>query len=294
MKLEVVKDNKSYDLTNVIQFPISYSGSVKEFASKLTFNTAYHSVNGFPEIPLSTLKNGVFGVLLTTNENKVMFQGITKSFKSNEKNKTVECIDPAFYVIKNEIEQIQFSKVFVEDALKQLFKTINIEIEIKAESKVKIDKIFTEKTVSAVITELLNTIKKEINKDFFVKFQNNTFVFDKTKRQKFIDKEYEAQEFFITLEGQTFNVLDFMSGVSYSEDIENLKNSIKVVSSNEKNISVVDSAKDEESIKLFGLLQKVIKQEKQEQKGDKTKKTTKKSSDNKKKTGKVGKKNGKK
>ena len=85
-----------------------------------------------------------------------------------------------------------------------------------------------------------------------------------------------------------------MSGVSYSEDIENLKNSIKVVSSNEKNISVVDSAKDEESIKLFGLLQKVIKQEKQEQKGDKTKKTTKKSSDNKKKTGKVGKKNGKK
>ena len=40
------------------------------------------------------------------------------------------------------------------------------------ESVVKIDKIFTEKTVSAVITELLNTIKKEINKDFFVKFQN--------------------------------------------------------------------------------------------------------------------------
>ena len=82
-----------------------------------------------------------------------------------------------------------------------------------------------------------------------------------------------------------------MSGVSYSEDIENLKNSVKVVSSNEKKVSVVDSAKDEESIKRFGLLQKVVKQEKQEQKGDKTKKTTKKKTDNKKK---AGNKNGKK
>ena len=290
MKLEVVKDNKSYDITNTIQFPITYTGSVKEFASKLTFNTAYHSVNGFPEIPLNTLKNGVFGVLLTT-DNKTMFQGITKSFKSNEKNKNVECIDPAFYVIKNEIEQIQFSKIPVEEALKQLFKTINIEIEIKAESSVKIDKIFTEKTISAIITELIDTIKKETNKTFFVKFQDNSFVFDKTKRQKFIDGEYQAQEFFINIEGKNFNVLDFMSGVSYSEDIENLKNSVKVVSSNEKQVSVVDSAKDEESIKRFGLLQKVVKQEKQEQKGDKTKKTTKKKTDNKKK---AGNKNGKK
>lgn len=289
MKLEIIKNNKAYDITNVIQFPVTYSGSSKEFASKLSFSTAYHSVNGFPEIPLTTLKDGIFGVLLTS-ENKVLFQGITKSIKSDERIKTIECSDPSFYVIKNEIETIQFAKITVEEALKKLFEKIGMTIKINAESNVKVDKIFSEKTVSAIIIDLLDAIKKEKNKDYMVRFENDSFIFDKSKKQKYLDGEYEAQEFFINVEGVTYNVLDFMSGVSYSEDIENLKNSVKVVYGDEKKIEVIDSAKDDDSIKKFGLLQAVVKQDKEEQKGTKENKKTETKKNEKKK----GKKDGKK
>nr|DAS24742.1 MAG TPA: 43 kDa tail protein [Caudoviricetes sp.]DAT71567.1 MAG TPA: 43 kDa tail protein [Caudoviricetes sp.] len=290
MDIILINEKGQTNIGNIIKYPVTYSAASNEYAAKVTLNTPYHILNNMPEIPFYTLENGTYGVLLIKNE-KTLFQGIIKSFSASGHNgKNIECVDPMFYVTKNEVPVIQFPKISGSEALKKLFGMFNMPIDVKSDAGVKIDKIYMQKTMSAIINEIIEMIKKETRKSYCLKFDNNTFIFDKTKKQKYLDGEYEPKQFYIKQNGKTFNIFDFMHKTTYSETIENLKNSVVIVYGNEKEVTILDQARNEKSIEKYGLLQKVIKQEKEESGKSGEEKQGKKNNKKEKRKGKKGKK----
>lgn len=171
--------------------------------------------------------------------------------ESNENNtRSFKAFDYAFWLNKSTTIK-QFNKVSSENAIKELCAEFSINTEITGLTSV-ITKIYNDKTISEIIKDIININTAENKKKYTLEMEKTT-VKIRPYTKVIIDSTYELSR------NNFVKATDYLNGVTHNRSIVDLKNKIIVISGDEKTQRIVAEAKDDASIKEFGLLQEVEK-----------------------------------
>jgi hypothetical protein len=197
----------------------------------------------------SPIATGSKIMIANTTTGMEVLRGIITNRKTL-KNKKYQYsgFDYGFYLNKNEVI-IQFNNVKIDLAIKQLCQKVNVPVGNICSINAYVSKIFKDVVVSDIINELLELASKKTGSKYVFSCQNG--------KLEIVDTKTECEAEIELANGVSINIADSLSNIDYEESIQDLKNSIQLVDSNEKSKFVVASAKDDKSISEFGLLNQV-------------------------------------
>lgn len=156
--------------------------------------------------------------------------------------------DFAFYLNKS-TTIIQFKKVSAQEAVKKLCDRFSVPLGSIPKMATSINKLYKNETVSDILSDILKAVRKETDKKY--KLQMNGGKLDiiesgATKLQPTY-KDDEGRKCYCS----------HAASVSGTRSIENLRNSITVAGNDENSKQIKATAKDDDSIKKYGLLSAV-------------------------------------
>jgi len=184
-----------------------------------------------------------------TRGDGVGFRGIvlTVDDGAQNSNKYTVC-DFGFYLNKSK-ETYQFNDMEVRDLFTKICSDFNIDIDSICDIPQKITKIYLDKTISDIIKDVLSQCGGDFNFD----------VTPKGLRVYRVGDLVAYPEFRLSPNTQLNYSPALRGGVSHSTSIEDMKNSVKVVSGDEKGFTVITAEQDAGMIHKYGLLQEVVK-----------------------------------
>ena len=222
---------------------LSWQNTIDELATKLSFEVAKSStkyVNTYtPQI----------GSIINFFTNVEIFRGIVIDVDDGSEtvNKYTVC-DFGWYLNKSK-ETYQFNNMTAYKAIKKVCEDFNIPIDSIPELNTEIKQIYVDKAVSDIISNILELCGGGYN-------------YDMTPQGLRIYKYgdiYAYPEFRITPNTPLIYSPSLRGGVSHSVSIEDMKNSIKVITEADNVYTVQTVLKDTDSIYKFGMLQEVVK-----------------------------------
>lgn len=213
---------------------LSWNDDIETIATEFSFDSTSEIETGSKLL----IANGTTG--------KEVLRGIiTDKQKNKNKSFSYSGFDYGFYLNKNEVI-IQFNKVKIDTAIKQLCAKVDVPCGNICSINAYVTKIYKDNTVSDIIIELLEMASKKTGSKYIFSCQCGKLEIVDT--MQVCESKYElAQGFLMPLN-------DTLGNITYSETIQGLKNSITLVDTKEKSTFIVANAKDNESIKKFGLL----------------------------------------
>lgn len=231
-----------HDITEYIG-NLSWQNTLSELATTMSFETAKSDTK---YINLYVPQAGDIINLYTNTE---IFRGIIISTDDGDKtaNKYTAC-DFGWYLNKSK-ETYQFNEMPAWKALKKICEDFNISVDSIPDLETPITKIYIDKTVSEMITDILELCGGGYN-------------FDVTAQGLRIYKLgslYAYPEFRITPNTRLIYSPLLRGNISHSLSIEEMKNSVKVVTEKDSVYTVKTVLKDEDSIYKYGILQEVVK-----------------------------------
>jgi hypothetical protein len=134
-------------------------------------------------------------------------------------------------------------------AIRKVCGDFNIEIDSIPELSTKITKIYFDKTISEILQDILEICGGGYNID----------VTPKGLRIYKIGSIYAYPEFRLSPNTQLIYSPLLRGNVSHSVSIEDMKNSVRVITEKDGNYSVKATLKDDNLISKYGLLQEVVK-----------------------------------
>ena len=244
MNIYIVKDNKTYDITSYVG-NVSWSDSVDTLGSQLDFSTGYSSERYFPNFDINC------GDIVVMVEEYEIFRGIivTKDFSSYSE-KSYTAVDFLWYFNKSKVIK-QFNGINAGAAIGQLCSEFSIPVGSIAPMRSLINHIYYENTVSEIIDDILEQEFNETGKNYIKEIDKGQFyVFEKYSKtvQGFFRPAINIAPFDVTL-------APAMPSRSFS--IEEMKNSIVIVSGSENAVYTLATAEDTGSLSKYGLLQEV-------------------------------------
>lgn len=222
---------------------LSWQNTIDELATKVNFETAKSDtkyVNTYtPQI----------GSIVSLVTNIEIFEGIIIAVDDGDMdiNKYTAC-DFGWYLNKSK-ETYQFNNMAAYKAIMKICADFGIPIDTIPELTTEIQQIYADKAVSDIISDILNLC-------------GGGFNFDMTPQGLRIYKYgdiYAYPEFRITPNTPLVYSPSLRGGVSHSVSVEDMKNSIKVITEADKVYTVRALLQDADSIAKFGMLQEVIK-----------------------------------
>lgn len=156
--------------------------------------------------------------------------------------------DFAFYLNKS-TTIIQFKKVSAQEAIKRLCQRFNVPIGNIPKISTNINKLYKNESVSDIISDILKKVKHETDKKYKMQMNGGKLDIVESGTTK-IKPTYKDDE------GRTCEC-SHAASVSGSRSIENLKNSVTIAGNDENSKQIKATAKDENSIKKYGLLSTV-------------------------------------
>lgn len=212
---------------------ISWSSHVDQLGQQLNFNTAFNDDIYFPINPLDLGKR-----IFLINNGLNVYDGFifTEKIEGRE-SRNYNSFDGAFYL--NESKEIyQFNKVIGVQAILKILQDYQILVGNIAPIQTLIDKLYINKTPAEIIKDILLQAEKETGKKYSLEMRAGKL---------FIEERKEISGFSITVNNSD------LSNVSRKRTIEDMKNSIKIIS----NESVIAEVKNDNLIAQYGLLQEV-------------------------------------
>lgn len=177
--------------------------------------------------------------LILKKNDKVVFAGVVVSKTNKDKTSSYTAMDYAWYLNKNEIAVMQFNNANAKKALEQLCNRYNIPHAIVPLNTV-VNKIYKGKVVSDIINDILDLCKNEIGEEVVKEMRGNVLWIDKVSNLK-VNCEYKI--------GNDFSV---------TRSMEDMVNYVDVITNEENDKSSYAHAYDDNSIKVFGMLCKVL------------------------------------
>ena len=248
---------------------VKLTKTLDNFAATLEFELAYNNIDKLPINPIKADEEAVM-VELYCYDN-IIFQGIIPKGNINKNNPKYTSYDPTFYILKT-ADIFQFKKLEAGECIRTMLKQFKCPIGAIEASTVKIDEYYYKETIGDIIKKIIEQIKQDSGDTFHFYFKNNAYHFTKSNKDKYQSGEYTAKKCSILLNNKYVSIFNFIKDPSYDFTWEEMKNSVVVVDGDDKKVNKTDTAKDENSIKKFGLLQMVVKQEKNDQKNSSKKK----------------------
>ena len=157
-------------------------------------------------------------------------------------------VDFGFYLNKN-AETYQFDNADASAAIMKVCNDFNIPIDTLCALPLTFSKIYLDKAASEVIWDILEQCGGGYNFD----------VTPRGLRVYRLGDLHANPRFRLSSNTQEYNSVDLRGGVSHSVSIEDLKNSVKVISGDEKGFTHLTTEQDAELISKYGLLQTVEK-----------------------------------
>ena len=178
-----------------------------------------------------------------------IFKGIVISVDdgSETSNKYTAC-DFGWYLNKSS-ETYQFNKMKAKKAIIKICEDYGVPIDSIPELNTEITQLYLDKVLSEIIKDILEQCGGGYNLD----------VTPKGLRIYKLGTIGASPEFKISPNTRVLSSAKFYGNLSHSISIEEMINSIKVVTEKDNVFSLKATKKDEASIKKYGLLQKVVK-----------------------------------
>lgn len=222
---------------------LSWQNTIDELATTVSFEVAKSDTK---YINLYTPKPGDIINMYTNVE---ILRGIIVSVDDGSEfvNKYTAC-DFGWYLNKS-TETYQFNKMAAYKAIRKICEDSNIPIDNIPMLETEITKIYADKVLSDIIRDILSQCE-------------GTYNFDVTPaglRIYTIGSLYAYPEFRITPNTGLIYAPTLRGNVSHTRSIEEMKNSVKVISEKDSAYTVQAVLKDEDSIYQYGFLQEVIK-----------------------------------
>ena len=222
---------------------LSWQNSIDELATKMSFEVAKSDTNY-----VNTYAPHI-GDIVNFCTNIEIFRGIVISVDAGDKFKNKYTVtDFGWYLNKNS-ETYQFNNMNAKKAVMRLCSDFNIPIDSVPELNTSITQIYIDKCISDILSDILNKCGGSYN-------------FDMTPNGIRIYKYgaiYAYPEFRITPNTHLIYSPTLKGNVSHNLSIEDMKNSVKVVTETDKVYTVKAVAKDAGSIYRYGVLQDVFK-----------------------------------
>ena len=189
------------------------------------------------------------GSIIQMYTNAEVFRGIVLTVDDGSKTtNTYTVCDFGWYLNKSG-ETYQFNAMPAWKAITKICSDFNIPIDTMPELNTKITKIYFDKTISEILADILELCGGHYNFD----------VTPSGLRIYKIGSIYAYPEFRLSPNTPLIYSPPLHGNVSHSVSIEDMKNSIKVITEKDGNYSVKKVMQNTESIGKFGLLQEVIK-----------------------------------
>lgn len=240
-----IYSGKQTNITSLVG-DISWKDNIDTLGIELDFNIA-NSDTG--TIPKNTLDLGHMIVLLGEKGNNEIFRGFT--ITENKQGRSAigyTCFDYGFYLNKSK-EVYQFKKIRADTAIKKICSDFKIPIGSIISIPTIITKIYNDKELSEIIRDMLAIATKSTGVKYRMEFRQGKFYI-----QKYSDIIIKAT---FNLGGTTQDITDFISNPTRNRSIEEMRNSIKIYTGDEKKVKIVATAKNDTLIKRYGLLQEI-------------------------------------
>ncbi|MEG0259172.1 MAG: hypothetical protein RR595_05790 [Lysinibacillus sp.] len=221
-----------FDVTRVVG-DVSWSDSIDTLGTQLTFTLGYGT-----DVIWKGWEIALEGRIVTLfYNNTIVFTGICVAIdRDGATPRKVTAFDYAFYLNKSDTI-IQFKKIPASQALKKLLDKAKVQSSIV--------------NITHQITHTYRTNPAEILKDILSQATAATGI------KYFFEMRGKVLHIFTAISmGREYTNLDVISP-KRSTSIEEMRNSILVVSNKEDSVKVEASAQDAKSISGYGLLQKV-------------------------------------
>lgn len=246
MDFKLVSADEGLDIMPFVS-GLKWSDSIDTLGLEMSFTLPDNfNDKNFNFLDNITLGNG----LSLFKGNEIITQVIIVEEDNGNNTRSFKAYDYAFWLNKSTTIK-QFNKISSENAIKELCAEFGINVEISGLTSV-ITKIYNDKTVSEIIKDIININTAENKKKYVFEMEKSTVKISPYEKI-IIDSTYELSK------NNLVKATDFLNNVSYNRSITDLKNKIIVISGDEKTQRIVAEAKDDASIKEFGLLQEVEK-----------------------------------
>lgn len=222
---------------------LSWQNTIAELATTMSFEIAKS------EAQHTNIYLPHEGSIIQMHTNDEIFRGIVLTVDDGSKtsNKYTVC-DFGWYLNKSK-ETYQFNAMPAHKAIRKVCGDFNIEIDSIPELSTKITKIYFDKTISEILKDILEICGGGYNLD----------VTPKGLRIYKIGSIYAYPEFRLSPNTQLIYSPLLRGNVSHSVSIEDMKNSVRVITEKDGNYSVKATLKDDNLISKYGLLQEVVK-----------------------------------
>ena len=222
---------------------VSWQNTIDELATSLSFEVAKTDTKHlYFYAPIE-------GSIISIVTNTEIFKGIVLNVDDGSEtvNKYTVC-DFGWFLNKSS-ETYQFNKMPAKKAIMKICEDYGIPIDSIPELNAEITQLYLDKVLSDIIKDILSLCGGGYNLD----------VTPKGIRIYKYGDIYAYPEFRVSPNTRLVYSPNFCGNVFHSRSIEEMKNSIKVVSEKDNVYSHLKTLRDETNIGRFGLLQKVVK-----------------------------------
>lgn len=249
------------DIT-VLTEKLSFSSSVDSLAVSASLSVPYYENTDF-KVDIN------LGDSIEIVHKESIYKGIVISVEEEEKKKNIKAMDMAFYLNRNKILK-QIRNTTGNEAIKSICSEQGIPINIDG-LDTKINKVYRSESISSVIKDIIEQDSKQSGNKYVIFSKDNNIYIEKQGTTVFnisfkFANEYLTDERLIT-------------NAKHTKSIEELVNSVKVYSNDDKSTNLLSEATDGNSVGKYGRLEEVVELQSLEvKKADEVAQTTLKSS----------------
>ncbi|WP_139491300.1 XkdQ/YqbQ family protein [Brevibacillus dissolubilis] len=229
---------------------LSWSSSLDTLGAQLDFDLAENRGGIFPYTETAPGD----GIMLRHNQ-RTLFQGvIITETRNGRHNRSFHCLDPAFYLNQSKLT-IKFKGERADDAIRKVLTSDQRQFPIGSIAAIKnpINKIYTGQALAEIIKDILAQAQGEYEEKYRMEMREGKLYIEERSKLKIAPMIKLADHV------SPIPIMETLSDPSRTLSIEEMKNSV-IVTAQEK---VLATAKDDQSVKQYGLLQEYISIEKE-------------------------------
>lgn len=229
--MDYILSVEGYEM-NHIAANLSWSSNADTLGQSLNFEMPFDESGSL--LPKAFIKVG--DKVTLKYRSQVIFFGIVEGEDANGRQpRKYTCFDLAFYLNKSSMT-IQFNNKPASECLKEICSKFNIKTTITS-IPTKIKKIYKSQTVSEIIKDILLISEQKSGKKYRFEMRGDTFTV-------FVWRDLKINV-----------AMEWLHNPQRSLSIGEMKNSVEIVSGDEKKTKIVATVQDTASIRKYGLLQ---------------------------------------
>jgi len=233
-----------YDITPITG-SINWQSNIDTLGQQLSFEVAFNDDRFFPKNPVD-----LGSLMVLTGASEILRAIVIKEDRQGRGAIKYTAFDYAFYLNKSK-NVYQFTNLSADAAINKVTTDMGVSIGSIATMSTPITKIYKDNTGADVMKDILDQVFKATGIKYRMEMREGKLFVEK-QEDKLIQASFKLFE-----AGTSIDVMAAISSPSRSRSIEEMRNSIKIVSGDDKSVKIVGEAKDDALIAKYGLLQDV-------------------------------------